>query len=395
MYIDIPPVSPPSEKPWLLTTEIRQSMLVRGIYKIAYYYEEPNDSSFRYRAFNMCEAINLYQDSRCISASFFHQKDYSVFCWLAKTADMLVVCRSGHNDCLYELVRLFKAQGKTVIFDIDDLIIDTSYCKSVSLALAQNYSDSNVANYWHSYFSRMRAAALLCDVVSTTNQYLSGIASKSLGMHSITIPNSLNLGQIAVSKSIFKTKMTTKFARDSRFTFGYFSGSPSHQKDFSILVDPLYRLMEANKDIDLIICGYIEIDKRLSEFADRIIYEPFRDYISLQHLIGRCEASVAPLEYSTFTNCKSELKFFEPAAVGTVCLASPTYTFKAAISSGYNGFICQQHQWFKYMIEAYRNPDEIAAISRNSFATAIEKYSPNATFNKIVSAFSLSTLLAS
>ena len=104
MYIDLPDINTPSHHPWQLSLEDRQHILARGRFKVAYYYEESNDSSFRYRTFNMCEAINTSQEKQCLSASFFYRTDYNVFEWLSKTANLLVICRSGHDEILCELV---------------------------------------------------------------------------------------------------------------------------------------------------------------------------------------------------------------------------------------------------------------------------------------------------
>ena len=52
-----------------------------------------------------------------------------------------------------------------------------------------------------------------------------------------------------------------------------------------------------------------------------------------------------PLQYNAFTNCKSELKYFEAAVVGTQTIASPMFTYARAIRHGENGYLAQAHQW--------------------------------------------------
>lgn len=389
MYISLPDIKTPSKHPWVLTLAERQTMLAQGKYKIAYYYEESNDSSFRYRAYNMCEAINLSQVNNNLAASFFFRNDYKIFNWLSKTADLLVICRSGHDDVLCELVQLFKERLKTIIFDVDDLVIDPAYCKSVAVALGEDYGKVEVADNWHKYFSRLRSAALLCDAICSPNRYLSNLASKSLGIPGLVIPNSLNSGQVEVSTTIFKAKEKNNYTRNDKFTLGYFSGTRTHRNDFAIISESLARLMANNSAIELLVCGYLDMDSKLAGFKERIRFEPFRDYISLQRLTGECEIALAPLKYSTFTNCKSDLKFFEPAAVGTACIASPTYSFIASIRNGIDGVICQRHRWFSVLSDLSANPLEVARISKRSYATALVNYTPKSTFSHIINAFSL------
>jgi glycosyltransferase involved in cell wall biosynthesis len=52
-----------------------------------------------------------------------------------------------------------------------------------------------------------------------------------------------------------------------------------------------------------------------------------------------------PLQDNVFTNCKSELKWFEAAVVGAVTVASPTYTFRCAIAEEENGWLAPAHAW--------------------------------------------------
>jgi glycosyltransferase involved in cell wall biosynthesis len=395
MYQNIPAVRNKFVEPWLLPLDCRQQMLTNGRLKIAYFYERPNDSSFRYRSFNMCEAINTESRHSSLSGSFFFANDFIIFEWLASTADLLVVCRSGITEILLRLITLFKDKAKVVIFDTDDLIFDPGFSMQLALASGQDPSDAQTLDYWHAYTSRMRETAILCDCITTTNSYLATIATQSLGIQSRVITNSLNQGQILASEETFELKSANSFSRNSRFTIGYFSGSPSHKNDFALIAKALARLLEMRSFVDIIVAGYIELGIPLSRFSDRVTYEPFRDYISLQRLIATCELCVAPLEYNTFTNCKSELKYFESAAVGTACIASPTFAFKQAISNDVNGYLSRSHEWLPILISAADNPGRIAQISKNAFKSATTRYSPRAIFRQIMTAYDLRHTLMS
>lgn len=370
-------------------------MLVKGRFKIAYFYEYPNNSTFRYRAFNFCESIQLNSLHMEVSASFFHITDADNFDWLAETADMLVVCRSGFSEDLVRLISLFKDKNKMVTFDIDDLVIDPLCAFDLMLALDQDASNVQTLDYWHAYTSRMRQAALLCDNITTTNVYLASIASKSLGKKAEVISNSLNQDQVLISQAIYNAKLNSQFARDSRLTVGYFSGSPSHKKDFLLVSHALKALLEQRENVDIIVAGYIDLDSSLSVFANRIHYEPFRDYLSLQNLMGKCEVCIAPLVYSTFTNCKSELKFFESAAVGTICVATPTFSFKQAIDHGKTGYLCRSHEWTNTLLQIAKHPENMFNIAQNAQNISIHKYGPNSIFKQIVSAYQLDSLFRS
>lgn len=395
MYKQLPPDKPLSSLPWALSLEERQSMLVKGTFKIAYFYEHPNDSTFRYRAFNFCESIQLNSPRMEVSASFFHITDAESFNWLALTANMLVVCRSGFSEGLFRLITLFKDKNKIVTFDVDDLVIDPLYTLDLMLALGQDVSSEQALDYWYAYTSRMRQTALLCDSITTTNEYLASIASKSLGKSAEVISNSLNQGQLLVSQAIYRTKLNSHFERDNRFTIGYFSGSPSHKKDFQLISNALKVLLEQRENVDIIVAGYIDLDNQLSLHSDRIHYEPFRDYLSLQNLMATCELCIAPLVYGTFTNCKSELKFFESAAVGTICVATPSFNFKKAIHHGRTGYLCRSHEWTNTLLQITENSNHIPDIAKNAQKFATRRYSPESIFKQIISAYQLNSLFRS
>ena len=395
MYKQLPTEKPLSLEPWALSLEKRQSMLVEGKFKIAYFYEQANNSTFRYRAFNFCESIRLNSQKMKLSASFFYITDADCFEWLAATADMLIICRSGLSETLLRLITLFKDRNKTVIFDVDDLVIDPHFTLDLMLAIGQDVSHNVTLDYWYAYTSRMRQTALLCDSITTTNSYLASIANKSLGKKAEVIRNSLNHDQILVSKNIYEAKLRSNFARDNRITIGYFSGSPSHNRDFQLISNSLKTLLEVRDNVDIIVAGYIELDSSLSAYSSRIKYEKFRDYLSLQNLIGTCEICIAPLVYSTFTNCKSELKFFESAAVGTVCIATPIFSFKQAINDGSTGYLCRSHEWTKTLLNITESPNHICNIAKKAQDLAISRYGPDITFKEIVTAYQLNSIFSS
>jgi hypothetical protein len=60
----------------------------------------------------------------------------------------------------------------------------------------------------------------------------------------------------------------------------------------------------------------------LATLKDRIEVVPLQDFINLQRSIVEVEIHIAPLQDNVFTNCKSDLKFFDAAICGILTLAS-------------------------------------------------------------------------
>ncbi|MBO7718339.1 glycosyltransferase, partial [Candidatus Saccharibacteria bacterium] len=75
-----------------------------------------------------------------------------------------------------------------------------------------------------------------------------------------------------------------------------------------------------------------------------------------------------------FTNCKSELKFFEAGAVETTTIASPTYAFLKAIENGKNGFLARPGEWYDKLEYLYKHPEENKTIAKQARKYALKHY---------------------
>ena len=123
------------------------------------------------------------------------------------------------------------------------------------------------------------------------------------------------------------------------------------------------------------VAGYVDPGPSLARFRDRVQQHAFTDFVSLQRLIASVEFNLVPLQYNTFTNCKSELKYFEAAIVGTQTIASPTYSYARAIRHGENGYLAQAHQWTECVRRAVAAMDEdYRSMANESYEDARAKF---------------------
>lgn len=369
--------------PWDLTYQHRLRMLVRGKLRIAYYYEAANNSTFRYRSFNMVNVINS-SENKYISASYFFLTDLQHIDEIANSADILIICRSGYNHYINQLITRFRVNNKRILFDIDDLVFNTKYAHLIIETLGQDVNDNHVWDYWFSYIARMGETLKLCDGAITTNEYLSNQISEFVNIPVSVIPNFINQEQLILSEKIFHEKKLSQFSRNERINLGYFSGSPSHNLDYEIILPALEEVLESNPEIDLTVVGYIEPGACLHKFGNRIQRQPFHDYVNLQRLISRVEFNLMPLQSNTFTNCKSELKYFEAAIVGTLSIASPSYTYGAAITNGMNGYLAKAHQWSSTIKTAISNINNYQVLAERAFEDAYKKYAHTNQFETII-----------
>jgi glycosyltransferase involved in cell wall biosynthesis len=372
-------------EPWIIPYEKRLNILLSGELKVAYFYEEPNNSTFRYRTYNISEVLNRLTGG-CVSASYFFLSDLGEARTIADNADLLVVCRSRYSAQLDCLIKKFRSSGKKVLFDIDDLVFDLDYADVLIDSLGLDPRSPQVLDEWSAYIGRMGKSLRLCDGAITTNKFLAERICEFSNRPAVVIPNFLNPTQQQYSAEIFAAKKSGDFISDGRRSIGYFSGSPSHKLDFRIVVPSLIELLDADKSLDLIIVGYIEPDESLTRFSSRIRYYPFQDYVNLQRLIASVDVNLVPLQDNIFTNCKSELKYFEAGVVGVPTVASPVFTYRSSICHGNNGYLARSYQWVDAIQQALDDASSGHEVSEKARIHCLKSYAWEAQLDKIMKA---------
>ena len=202
-------------------------------------------------------------------------------------------------------------------------------------------------------------ALKLCDGAITTNHYLAAKIAKFSGLPVRVVPNFMNKEQLGYSDDLFRGKETSGIQRDDKIHLGYFSGSPSHKLDYAIIEPALEQVLAKDPRVEVMVVGYIESGPALRKFGNRVNRQPFQDYVNLQRLISSVEFNLMPLQSNDFTNCKSELKYFEAAVVGALSIASPSHTYASAIRDGENGYIAKAHEWLSVIEGAIRTCQRI------------------------------------
>ena len=348
-------------------------MLARGQSSVAYFYEKVDDSTFRYRIYNMTQVLNALD--RDVSASFFFLDDLDYLQEIVDLADLLVICRARYDQRVNHLVNAFRCRGKRVLFDVDDLVFDTDYGHLIQRTLDQDLERAEVWDHWFAYSSRIGTTLRLCDGAITTNDFLAERIRDYASIPVQVVPNFLNREQLEVSEPIFATKRDREVRAEDDVSIGYFSGSPSHNRDFAMIVPALEVLLEQDPRLQLVVAGYVDPGPVLARFRDRVQQHAFTDFVSLQRLIASVEFNLVPLQYNTFTNCKSELKYFEAAIVGTQTIASPTYSYARAIRHGENGYLAQAHQWTECLRQAVTAmSEEYRSMAEASYEDARAKF---------------------
>ena len=332
---------------------------------VIYIVKNKDDAQFRYRVYNVAETL---KKSKKWQAEWFLSKDIQeANKRLDETSLVVVERQTAKDNVVLDFIAKAHRSGVKVLFDLDDLIFDFR-----DLPLLMKTTNSKNVFYWVGYFWGIRRIAKRVDGFLCTNEFLAGKLERSFNKPVRVIPNSLNREQVELSEKLVKKK---KAERES-FTVGYFSGSPTHMRDFQLVEGELIRFLKDHKDAVLRVVGEMEFSREMQGWIERGRVEVVEkvDYLKLQDLVSRVDVNIAPLIVNDFTNCKSELKFFEAAVVETTTIASPAYTFAQAITDGENGYLAQPGEWYDKLEYLYKNPEKNREVALLAKKYALENY---------------------
>lgn len=341
-------------EPWNLQFPIRLKELIDahaiGLKTVVYLYEKADTSTFRYRAYNMCETL-LMSAEWC--GVYFFSNELEILKKFISNIDCVVIVRYRWDLAIDTFINLTKEKNIRILFDVDDLVYDQKYISLITYTLGTDMTLGKKCDYWFSYTGRMHYTALKCDAFVSTNNYIAKMIERDMERKCYVVPNYYNRLQLIASEDLCIQKRTLEQERE--FCIGYFSGSPSHVKDFLVVAPELKRLMEECKDVCLKIVGFMELPSYMKTLQKegRIKLVSLKNFIDLQKEIAEVDVNIIPLQENEFTNCKSELKYFEASIVETVSCASPTYVYRQIIDSGINGFLCNPGEWYGTLKQLY------------------------------------------
>ena len=333
--------------------------------KILYVTEDKMNEQFRYRYLNISQILrnNKKWEVMILSRNELIKKGEQ----FGGQSLVVITRQTAKNAAILRIIKKEQMAGIKDLFDIDDLIFDYR-----DLKLIYNTTKEKSLFYWLGYIWGVRRIAKRVDGFLCTNEFLAGKLKRSFNKPVRVIPNSLNREQVELSKKLIKKKDK----KQEKFVVGYFSGSPTHMKDFRMVEPELVKFLQSHEDVKLRVVGDMEFSNEMKKWIekDRVEVLDKVDYLKLQELISGVDVNIAPLLINDFTNCKSELKFFEAGVVETTTIASPTYTFKKAIKDEKNGFLAKPGEWYDKLEYLYKHPEENKKIAKNAREYALKHY---------------------
>jgi glycosyltransferase involved in cell wall biosynthesis len=359
-------------EPWDLGFDDRLAALERRPRRIAYLYDLADNSTFRYPRLQPGAGPQRVE-RRSLGRLLLRSRPAALRPHRRQRRPAGDV-PTKYSDVINSIATQFRNRGRPVVYDIDDLVFDPVHAHLIARTIGHPLRDDATWSEWFGYVARCGTAMRLCDGCIATNDRLAAHIEAFLGKPVKLLQNFINREQLEVSDRVWAAKAALGFRGDGRIGLGYFSGTPTHRHDFAIAWPAIAAVMRARPAVELTVVGHIDIDAIDTDLQGRVRKLPFVDYVNLQRAIGEIDLNLVPLQNNVFAHCKSELKYFEAAIVGTPTIASPAHTLAARIADGVNGYLARAHEWEPVLLRAIDDLGAPERMARAARADAEARY---------------------
>lgn len=277
---------------------------------------------------------------------------------------LFVFFRCPYTPLVGDFIKTAKKLHKTVLFDIDDLVIDTKYTDLIPYV--QSLNGKEKADYDDGVV-RMGRTLSLCDAAITTTERLEKELLNYVPEVYIN-RNTASEKMYMLSEEAWKAREEKNDNKGQTVDIGYFSGSITHNSDFDLIMPAVTKLLEKYHNVNLHIVGILDLPEELKPFEQQIIQKDFVNWEELPELIASVDINLAPIENTVFNEAKSENKWVEAALVKVPTVASNIGAFKTMITNGETGLLCETtEEWFNNIEMLVLHPEERCRISENAY----------------------------
>ena len=311
----------------------------------------------RYRVTHQREQLNAYN----IVSDEVYYTDLSIE--QVKFAHIFVFFRCPYTDTIGEFINLAKQMNKIVLFDVDDLVIDTNYTDNIKYVKQLSADEKKL---YDDGVTRMGKTLKLCDGAITSTDRLANELSKY-------VPE-VFINRNTASEKMYKlSEDVVKEDHKDEIRIGYFSGSITHNDDFLLIMPTIIKLLKKYENLRLYVVGELDVPEDMKDVESQIIASPFVDWKELPQLISSVDINIAPLEDDIFNEAKSENKWVEAALVKVPTVASNVGAFKKMITNKETGYLCSdENEWYQILDLLINDEAERERIAGNAYKYVVE-----------------------
>ncbi|HCJ45398.1 MAG: glycosyltransferase family 4 protein [Candidatus Moranbacteria bacterium] len=281
---------------------------------------------------------------------------------------VFVFHRVLYTPSVAKLIEAIKLLSKEIIFETDDLVYDKEFLQHMDYFQKMNTFERKL-------YENGVGGEILADpyvrVCTTSTEYLAS-KLRERGKQVFVIKNKLAKQDISDAEQAMRERKR----EDAYIRIAYFSGTPSHNKDFAVITPVLVKLLDQYPHIRLVLTGPLDTDTILSSYTAQIERIPFAPRSAHFRNIAETDINLAPLEIGNpFCESKSELKWFEAGIVGVPTIASATAPYLDAITDGVDGYTARtEDEWQEKLERLIQSKEAREKMGSEARQTVLKRY---------------------
>ncbi|ESQ88907.1 hypothetical protein ABAC460_14090 [Asticcacaulis sp. AC460] len=265
-------------------------------------------------------------------------------------ASVVLFQRQPATPFVLRLMFAMRSLGTKVLYDIDDLIFDQ---KHFPPPLSDYEGNIDRGTYVHLTFD----CAMFLEALNAADEIVVSTEPLRRQVQSVLrtdkpIHLRRNFAGYVVEqagiRSLARETAKAAEAADDTVRIFYGSGTKAHKTYFVETVIPaLVSVLKTHPKARLVLVGNFPELPLFEEVRDRLdLLEPNLAFGDFLDLMSQFDISIAPLNLSEATDAKSELKWFEAAAVGLASVVSPTQNYRDVLKDGRHAlFALTTQEW--------------------------------------------------
>ena len=278
-----------------------------------------------------------------------------------------------------EAITLAKKLNKKVIFDVDNLLIDTKYTNMIPFIKSLSIKEKKL---FDENIVRIGKTLKLCDFAVTTTKVLAKELKHYISNVFIN-PDVVNEEMWKISYDILK-KENDKKMKD-HLIIGYWNENISLNSNFDMIKPVLLKILKEFKNVEILFFGELNYSvnyKNYKEFQSQINYKEVTNLKKLLQIISNVDIILAPLENNIFNAAQNEIKWVEAALVKVPTVASNFGVFKQVIKDKETGILCSElNDWYISLKNLIINENFRKKLGENAYTFCKNKYNTLYTAN--------------
>ncbi len=289
---------------------------------------------------------------------FVAQNSPAKFMLLAPYFDVAIFYRVPAFPEIIDAIEYARRLGMTTFYEIDDLVFDRDYFPEDLSSYGGLLKPEEYANLLVDV-GLFEKAMELCDYGIASTPSLQAIIQKKVRRNKCYLHRN-GFGQL--HEELAKTfPEKTTFDKGTIDIF-YGTGTKAHNEDFDYYAAPaIASVMRDNKNVRLVIAGYLTLPDELLQLGERIVrIPPIWDLdVYWKGILAPADINLAVLKPSLVTDCKSEIKWMEAAMLGVPSLVSATATYQEILEDGQTALLADSVEEWKNKLALLVNDSEL------------------------------------